>query len=126
MLSRVIFYLKSVNFLFLFSIYYRITMMWLFAQERIIYNCVLKKCSISKSVWKCCVPVYIEMPRKITASHISFIAVSITSKGFALNGCICTHTFKNTPLWGVILFLLYWCTVTYRRLGSFSKGFINY
>ena len=53
------------------------------------------------SVWKCCMPVYIEMPRKITASHILFVAVSITtSKGFALYGCLCTHTFKYKFFWG--------------------------
>ena len=122
-------------------------MMCLFAQELMIYKCVLKKCSISKSVWKCCVPVYIEMVRKITASHISFIAASIASKGFALYGCICTDTFKKYTFfgmgvrrhyfypdmkeshsWGVILLFLYavWCIVKNRRLGSVSKGFSNY
>ena len=45
-------------------------------------------------------PVYIEMPRKITASHILFIAVALTSKGFVLYGCICTHTFKKYTFFG--------------------------
>ena len=94
--------------------------------------------------------LYIEMPRKITASHILFVDVSVTtSKGFALYGC--THSFEY-KFWGkrdgtallspsleritfmggynIVAELVYCeiqkCIVKYRRLGSVSKGFIDY
>ena len=34
--------------------------------------------------------------------------------------------YEKSYLWGVILLLLYWCVVKYRRLGSVSKYFMNY
>ena len=68
--------------------------------------------------------------------------MSITSKGFALYGCICIHTFKKihflgngvgaalllhvpryekSYLWGVILLLLYRCIVNTEDLGQLAK-----
>ena len=43
-------------------------------------------------------PLYIEMSRKVTVSQILFIAVPITSKGFALYGFICITHLKNAFL----------------------------
>ena len=45
-------------------------------------------------------PLYIEMSRKVTVSQILFIAVPITSKGFALYGFICTTATLKKCIFG--------------------------